>query len=512
MKTLVNRRQIPDLPGAPKDLVREIPQEIYEGLVVDVIVDQFHPDYAKTDGYNVGTIKIRLFDVTETLDDSLLPHAFPLDFTVQELPLIGEVVVLYKLRGKFFYTRKVPFAHRVQENGWITLNSILNNRMNNTLSNTLKSKKELKREGHKFGEYFKPDSRIRPLKHFEGDTIFQGRMGSSIRFGSSQMDISSKGKLAPNIIIRTGQGKNIERTSASTESVFGLILEDINKDASSIWMVSDQAIKFTPATKEAGSFYRSISKPVQIFQGAQVIINSDRVVLNSKKQQLMLFSANELYLNSIGQASIDSDESVLITANKDIQFKASRNIESLADEDISLRAGSDVSIIAADKLSLLGKKLHIGSVQGLAEPMVGGMSLSIFLARLIQALMGIGITAPQVPPYHLGAPNPIVAIPPAAIPGPPSIAHVITPAGPGQLSPLIISALTTLYTELAGVNPATQLKQPFSGAPFNSYGVFVSLSNEDSSLAVVKNEFKTGKPRKIENSTWKLSDSQYRVL
>lgn len=510
MGKLVNRRQLSDLPGAPKDLAREIPQEIYEGLVVDVIVDQFHPEYSKTDGYNVGTIKIRIFDVTETLDDSLLPHAYPLDFTVQELPLIGEVVVLHKLRGNFFYTRKVPFAHRVQENGWLNLNSVLNNRMNNTLSNAVKSKKELKLESHEFGEYFKPDSRVRPLKHFEGDTIFQGRMGSSIRFGSSQMDLMSKGKLAPNIIIRTGQGKDIETTVSSVDGVFGLILEDLDKDASSIWMVSDQAIKFTPATKNAGSFYRSIFTPAQIFEGAQIIINSDRVVLNSKKHQLMLFSGADLYLNSLGRTAIDSDESIFLTATKSIQQKTSGNIDNITDEDFTIRAGSDISFIAAEKVSVLGKKIYLGGVQGDAEPVVGGTSLSIFLTRLINVLMGTGVSTPQIPYQAAGGIVPTPGTP--VVPGPATTTHVITPVGPGILNPIIVTGLTQLLADLTLTNPGSTKPIPGSGAPFNSYGTFISLSNENATSAVVKNEFKSGTPVTSENNTWKLSDNYYRVL
>ena len=40
------------------------------------------------------------------------------------------------------------------------------------------------------GKYFKVNNKIRPLKHFEGDTIIQSRHGSSIRFGCYENDPS----------------------------------------------------------------------------------------------------------------------------------------------------------------------------------------------------------------------------------------------------------------------------------------------------------------------------------
>jgi len=42
---------------------RTVPNQFYEAIVVDVILDHHHPQYAKKDGYNVGAVKIRIFSV-----------------------------------------------------------------------------------------------------------------------------------------------------------------------------------------------------------------------------------------------------------------------------------------------------------------------------------------------------------------------------------------------------------------------------------------------------------------
>lgn len=488
-----------------------IPAQFYEALVVDVILDHHHPQYAKKDGYNVGTIKIRIFSVHNGRNDDLLDYADPIESSILEMPLIGELVIVHKILGNFFYTRKVFLAHRMQENGMLQLNNVLNTRGDRFKSKIATTKQELTADKHKFGEYFKPDSRVRPLKHFEGDLLIQGRMGQSIRFGSSQMELSSPG-MAPNIILRTGQGKDIEKTDATKDSIFGLILEDINKDASSIWMTADQNVPFEPITINAGSFNRSMQAPPQKYGGAQIIMNSDSIVLDSKKTHISLYSNEEIYLNSFKNTAIDTDSSIILTANLDIELKSSRRIDVQADSDVTIISGNDMSMVGMGTMSLLAKKIYLGSSTNDAEPTVGGTSLSMFLARLIHALMGIGVTPPQVPTYQsIGSPIPTTVIPPLA-PGPATMAHVITPVGPAMLSPLIVTALTALYAELIPPNVGSIKKLPYSGAPFNSSDVFVNMGNENTSALIEKNEFKKGEQIKTENSKWKLSDNYYKVL
>ena len=489
---------------------RPLTSEFYEAIVVDVILDHHHPQYAKKDGYNVGCIKIRIFSVHNGRSDDLLDWADPIESSILEMPLIGELVILHKILGIFYYTRKVFLAHRMQENGMLQLNNALNSRSDKLKSKIATTKQELTVEDHKFGEYFKPDSRVRPLKHFEGDLLIQGRMGNSIRFGSSQMELSSPG-MAPNIILRTGQGKDIEKTDASKESIFGLILEDINKDASSIWMTSDQNIPFEPITINAGSFNRSIQAPPQKYGGAQIILNSDAIILDAKKTHILLYSNEEIYLNSFKNTAIDTDSSIILTANLDIELKTGRRVDIQADSDVTIISGNDISMVAAGTMSLLAKKIYLGSSANDVEPTVGGTSLSMWLARLIQALMGVGITPPQLPYQLTGSPIPTTVVPPL-VPGPAAITHGLMGSMPVQLSQVVIAGLTALYTELMLPNAGSIKKLPYSGAPFNSSDVFVNMGNENTSALIEKNEFKTGEQIKTENSKWKLSDDYYKVL
>lgn len=479
---------------------RSVPEPFYEGLVVDVILDQFHPEYSK-DGYNVGFAKIRLFTQDHSRDDELLNWAYPMDSTIQEMPLIGELVMVNKVLGNFFYSRKLYIAHRIQENSMINLNKLLNNRPDQLSGGVTSTEKEIELDAHKFGRYFKPDSRVRPLKHFEGDVIIQGRMGHSVRFGSSQMEPGNKG-MAPNIIFRTGQSKDVETNASTADSIYGLVLEDPDNDVSSIWMTSDQVIPFEQITKDAGSNFRSLVNQPQKYDGGSILINSDRVILDAKKTHIMLFANDEIYMNSYKNTSIDTDSNIILTANIDIGLYAGRTMEVNTDSDIRLTAGKDLFMLSAAKTSLLGEKIFIGSVDTDDEPMVGGTSLSKWLARLILVLMG---TPPSVVAWTTAKTTPV---PPAPIPGPATFQHTIPYIG--TLNPQIVTGLTLLYSELVKPNTGQKIPQLFSGAPFNSGDNFVGLGND--LVKTQKNNFKSGNQTVIENNKWLLNEPYYKVV
>jgi hypothetical protein len=476
-----------------------------EAIVEDVILDHTHEEYSPS-GINVGSVKVRIFSENGGVSSDLIGWANPLDTHFSQLPLIGELVIILFVLGNGFYMRKTPLTNKLQEDSMLNLNKILQNRLKLGKAAISKINEiSLTKDAHKFGKYFKPDSRVRQLKHFEGDILVQGRMGHSIRFGSSQMQPGNKG-MAPNLILRVGQGKGLDTEECTTPYIHGLILEDINKDASSIWMTSDQALPFVPATANSKLMYRSIKNPITVFDKASIVMNSDKVIMNSKKTHIMLFSNDEVYINSFNRSSIDAGENISLTANVDIEIKSGRNINSVVDFDFTLAAGSDISMLSVDTISMFSKKVYIGSSQSQREPMVGGTSLSVWLARLINVLMGtppLSILGPQIPG------QPYLGIPIIPVPGVATVAHTIGAMGPNVLNPLIVAGLVKLYTELVLPNFGSTIKLPFTGAPFNSLDNYVSIINENPELVMVKNNFKKGTQIPFENNKWELSDKSY---
>ena len=87
----------------------------------------------------------------------------------------------------------------------------------------------------------------------EGDNILEGRLGNSIRLGSTSKPLnpwSQNGENSdPIIIIRNGQYNNIN------DETFNPNIEDINNDDSSIYLTSNQNINgFKVASKNMQSY------------------------------------------------------------------------------------------------------------------------------------------------------------------------------------------------------------------------------------------------------------------
>ena len=89
------------------------------------------------------------------------------------------------------------------------------------------------------------NSNILPLQQFEGDVTLEGRKGQGIRFGSTVSkrsninEWSSVGNNGDPITILV----NGYVTSSADSQV---IIEEINKEQSSIYLTSTQAIPLTP--------------------------------------------------------------------------------------------------------------------------------------------------------------------------------------------------------------------------------------------------------------------------
>lgn len=152
-----------------------------------------------------------------------------------------------------------------------------------------------------FGIGFIEVSGISQLQPFLGDIIFEGRYGQSIRFGYTPQGVKTtnnkiKGATnepswtsttpeSPITIIRNGAGKS--------NGYNKYVIEDINKDDSSIWLGSKQKIGLSSSNK----FTLGVI-PTEQYQNPQIIINSERVVLNSKKDSVLISGAKSVNIST----------------------------------------------------------------------------------------------------------------------------------------------------------------------------------------------------------------------
>tara|TARA_B100000780_G_scaffold255275_1_gene203845 strand:- start:37 stop:1275 length:1239 start_codon:yes stop_codon:yes gene_type:complete len=160
------------------------------------------------------------------------------------------------------------------------------------------------------GDTFNEKLEIRNMLPYEGDYIYQGRWGNTIRLGSTVPDAavpntwSSTGENGdPIMILKNGQHE--EDTDPWIPQI-----EDINTDLSSIYLTSTQTLPIDVASKKYDSYFSSPTSTKE-FDSEQVVINSGRILFNAKSDNILLSSFDTINLNSINSLNIDTPKTII---------------------------------------------------------------------------------------------------------------------------------------------------------------------------------------------------------
>lgn len=152
------------------------------------------------------------------------------------------------------------------------------------------------------GDTFQERLDVKNVQPYEGDVIYEGRWGQSIRFGSTvkgETNWSATGENGdPITIVRNGQHEDGKDPWIPQ-------VEDINKDKSSVYLTSTQAIPIEVASKDYKSYKTSPISPSK-YTNEQIVLNSSRLLFNSKSDSILMSSAKSISLNSIESVNIDS--------------------------------------------------------------------------------------------------------------------------------------------------------------------------------------------------------------
>jgi hypothetical protein len=160
------------------------------------------------------------------------------------------------------------------------------------------------------GDTFQERLDIRNLQPYEGDIFHEGRWGQSIRFGSTVKDAnipnpwSDSGENGdPITIIRNGQ-------TEEDQDPWIPILENINEDKSSIYLTSTQDLPIDVSSNDYSS-YQTQPIGASTYNGNQIILNSGRLLFNSKDDSILLSSFKTINLNSKDSINLDSPETII---------------------------------------------------------------------------------------------------------------------------------------------------------------------------------------------------------
>ena len=302
------------------------------GRVLSVVLDETHPRYSELGGPKaIGAIEYvdvrgASIDYSTAVKNQKYTVAYPIDPSSKKYPLINEIVFLTAQPSKNIQSKTTAF-----NTYYVSIVNLWNHPHHNAIpysagSNTAENSKNYQDTAAgsankltdstgtiKFGEYFKEKQDINPLKPFEGDFILEGRFSNTIRLGSTggTSPWSSTGEQgSPIMILRNGQG-------SSYSNAWELITEDINTDASSIYLTSNQKINLKPSSTNNYLSYGN-SKPVQAdsYIGNQVIIASGRLFLNSQNDHILLSSAKSINLNALDSINFDTTGGIILQAGE----------------------------------------------------------------------------------------------------------------------------------------------------------------------------------------------------
>lgn len=332
--------------------------EVY-AQVIDIILNEEHDDYDES-GFNVGLIRYKPISIGGVSGQKINAYyALPKEISLQEYPLIGEIVVIERIFNRNFYSRRVNVNKLVNDintfpqlNENIKLKSPSNTQVEQAKDGVMVPVDESEAPELEIpGDYFTPRSEVHPLKHFDGDFILQGRFGTSIRMSSGRIEdalnginnssVNATSKLQTKTILGPSKRSNspififtagqYQDPTITTDSPAGLVMEDINRDDTVFVMSTDQNINFFHSTTGNVAHYTGYVKEKRYFipptvenslgkltvlGGNQLILNSSRVVLNSKVTDILLSANRNVHIMSNQDITLDSGREILITSNK----------------------------------------------------------------------------------------------------------------------------------------------------------------------------------------------------
>lgn len=305
---------------------------IVPARVKSIVLNSDHPKFKDLGGWSaLGAIEYELVkNPTSFLKSSI---AYPLYPNVKNYPLLEEIVYIITLpdieigdnnASQKSYYNNISIWNHPHHNAYPTISSIAPPSQNKSYSQTQAGSVNIVSNNPRqinLGKTFKEKADIHPLLPFEGDIIHEGRWGNSIRFGSTVMSSAS---LSPNdwstsgigndgdpiIVIRNGQGSTLIDPLTNediTDKGWIPIIENIKTDLSSIYLTSTQNVPLKASSDSYVSYDKDKAPTTPSkYSGAQIILDSGRLVFNAWEDHILLSSAKSINLNSLESVNIDT--------------------------------------------------------------------------------------------------------------------------------------------------------------------------------------------------------------
>jgi hypothetical protein len=296
----------------------------YERVKGNTPVYNDNKDFVADDIHTYGAI-------TYAYENEIIQEdiAYPFDKNNFTFPIKGETVIILKIDGETYYLpySSTPYPNYREKARLKVAAEPINNSINSNGGKDLRETKETggsnnpnaKKDKENTGGYV-VNEKIKFLNPKNGDTIISGRAGNTIRFSEFFLTQDDKTP-SPGIYIRNKQNPELDSKPIGT-----LINEDINKDGTSIYIVSGKVkIPFKETTKKQKVAFKDFPSSDKL-KGDQLFVNSDRIVLSAKASEFIIFGKGNTGIITDGRFTVDSIGDTHIQSNSNIVLQTNRNI------------------------------------------------------------------------------------------------------------------------------------------------------------------------------------------
>jgi len=344
-----------------------------------IVIHNKNENFTKEDARMYGAITY-FFENTIEIDD----FAFPFDKNNFTFPIKGETVIILKIENQSFYLpyTNMPYSNYRQD--LITYERTNKKQIENSKKSSAGGYRETANSGgqttpsqQKKSDEYKVNEKIKFVKPKEGDTIISGRVGNTIRF--SEFHLTEDGKTSsPSIFIRNKQNPELDN-----KPIGELIEEDINKDGTSIYIVSNKVkVPFKETIKKTKVGFKDYPTSEKL-KGDQLFVNSDRIILSAKASEFIMFGKGNTGVITDGNYSIDAEKEVYIHNKKNITLHSE---------------GANQIFLNSDNGKIyLGKNQGEGDAGAAVQKMVLGGELVKILEELIDAISKQSYLTPSGP-------------------------------------------------------------------------------------------------------------------
>jgi hypothetical protein len=321
--------------GNALDKINTLKGQMVAARVIDIVLDEKHPKFDNVGQWNgIGAIFYEFLNQSGT--GNVQNFALPYDSQIKTYPLVNEIVLLFSLPNQqmgqntanqsYFYLKPLGVWNHPHHDAYPNLTENNNNQQQNTDYQSTENGSvrrvtdgstdiNLNSPVNPSQNTFVEKADIHPLMPYMGDSLLEGRHGQSLRFGStakSKSDIKNNWSVAGNngdpiTILRNGQP-----TKVSNEGWIPIV-ENISQDLTSIYLTSYQKIPFSIANENFVSYTTPPTLPAQ-FANPQIILNSDRVVINAKNDSVLISGQTSVGLSSNGSINLESTSEINISS------------------------------------------------------------------------------------------------------------------------------------------------------------------------------------------------------